>query len=76
MGHFNRWSTTATPMVKTEQNVWRLSLQLCDESPPAEKQPFSYFVIDRAWMTGRAAFGNTYLLPGSWAAVVREVETN
>lgn len=73
MGPFNRWSTTATPMVKSGDGVWQLTLELDRDGRPAARQ-FSYFVVDREWMTGRAAFGNTYLLPGSRATVVRQSE--
>ena len=83
LGAFNGWSTTATPMSRAGENVWQLSLELPDEPPnrdrrrpnsgATESDPagrFSYFVIDKRRGTGRAPFGGTYLLPGTWAAVV------
>lgn len=70
VGEFNGWSTTATPMRRTEENVWQLSLRLSGAAPRRERR-FSYFVIDRHLISGRAPFGSTYLLPGIWAAVVR-----
>jgi 1,4-alpha-glucan branching enzyme len=84
VGAFNGWSTTATPMVRTEESVWQLSLKLIEgggAGAPAARlgqrdRRFSYFVIDKQYMTGRAAFGNTYLLPGSWATVVRLPDDN
>jgi 1,4-alpha-glucan branching enzyme len=76
LGPFNHWSTTATPMVRTEESVWQLSIRLGEEQQPQGEHPFSYFVIDRGWMTGRAPFGNTYMLPGSWATVLREPACN
>src|SRR5215208_8448125 len=30
VGAFNGWSTTATPMVRTEESVWQLSLKLIE----------------------------------------------
>jgi len=72
LGDFNNWSTSATPMRETEQHVWQLSLRLPNE--PATEAPehrFSYLVIDERSVTGRAPFGSMYLLPGTWAAVVR-----
>jgi 1,4-alpha-glucan branching enzyme len=66
LGRFNNWSTSATPMRETEQHVWQLSLEL-----PASDEEFSYFVVDPLFGNGRAPFGNTYQLPGTWAAVVR-----
>lgn len=67
MGDFNNWSTTATPMETTEANVWQLAVQL-----PVGDHQFSYFVIDQHFGTGRARFGSTYLLPGTWARVIRD----
>ena len=78
VGRFNGWSTTATPMVRTEECVWQLSVKFPEGSEAAPRrrgEGFSYFVIDKEFMTGRAAFGNTYLLPGSWATVVRVAES-
>ena len=66
LGEFNDWSTTATPMSMTEADVWQIDVEL-----PAGQTRFSYFVIDQRWCTGRAPFGNTYLLPGTWANVFR-----
>jgi 1,4-alpha-glucan branching enzyme len=66
LGDFNNWSTTATPLQPTERDVWQLDLLL-----PGGHHDFSYFVIDDRWRTGRAPFGNTFMLPGTWATVVR-----
>ena len=66
LGAFNGWSTTATPMKKTEDDVWQLDVQM-----KGGQTDFSYFVIDERWQTGRAPFGNTFMLPGSWAHVYR-----
>ena len=72
LGDFNNWSTSATPMRETEQHVWQLSLRLPNEpTTEAPEHRFSYFVIDQRSGTGRAPFGSMYLLPGTWAAVVR-----
>jgi len=73
LGEFNNWSTNATPMTQTEEHVWQLSVQFPKRFVDG---PFAYFVIDKEFRTGRAAFGSTYLLPGSWAAVVRENESS
>jgi hypothetical protein len=79
MGNFNGWSTSATPMRNTEEHVWQLSIELPDGASEAAAAAaaaaaatprFSYFVIDKRRGTGRAPFGGTYLLPGTWAAVV------
>ena len=88
-GEFNGWSTTATPMSRAGENVWQLSLELPDEPPnrdrrrpnsgATESDPagrFSYFVIDKRWNTGAAPLGNTYLLPGALASVVRRPGNN
>jgi 1,4-alpha-glucan branching enzyme len=74
IGDFNNWSTSATPMQLTEPNVWQLSLQMREPIDGGRPARFSYFVIDRQWLTGRAAFGTTYCLPGTWSAVVRTEE--
>jgi 1,4-alpha-glucan branching enzyme len=66
MGAFNGWSTTATPLRKTEPDVWQLDVEM-----PGGETDFSYFVIDERWQTGRAPFGNTFMLPGTWAKVFR-----
>src|SRR4051794_23403142 len=66
LGEFNRWSTTATPLRKTESDVWQIDIEM-----PAGQSGFSYFVIDERYRTGRAPFGNTFLLPGTWAKVLR-----
>ncbi len=74
MGRFNNWSTTATPMQHTEEHVWQLSVQFPNAkvTPAAnENDGFAYFVVDKEYKTGRAPFGPTFLLPGSWATVVR-----
>ena len=68
LGAFNDWSTTATPMQCTEEHVWQLSVRFATGMSDG---PFAYFVIDKNYRTGRAPFGPTYLLPGSWATVVR-----
>jgi 1,4-alpha-glucan branching enzyme len=69
LGAFNNWSTTATPMKKTEDHVWQVSMRFGDA--PAPREDFAYFVVDREYRTGRAPFGPTFLLPGTWATVVR-----
>ena len=66
MGDFNGWSSCATPMAQTEPNVWEAALTL-----PKRVHRFAYFVIDSRFGSGLAAFGNTYLVPGTWAAVLR-----
>lgn len=80
MGEFNGWSTTATPMLNTEEHVWQLAVELPDQAlrvAGSSVEPrFSYFVIDKRRGTGAAPFGGTYLLPGSWAAVVRMPEND
>jgi len=82
LGDFNGWSTTATPMVRTREHVWQVSLELPSDQPAtgrgawAQGARFGYFVIDKQWMTGSAALGNTYLLPGTWADVARVQGSN
>ena len=73
LGDFNNWSTTATPMCETEKHTWELSVEM-----PRGDHRFGYFVIDREFGTGRASFGSTYLLPGTWAVAVkrRSVDTD
>ena len=66
LGDFNGWSTSATPMRNTERDVWQIDIEM-----PAAERRFSYFVIDSRYRTGRAPFGSTFLLPGTWAKVVR-----
>jgi hypothetical protein len=90
LGAFNRWSTTATPMARVGEDVWQLNLELPDEpsdrrhrrgaaprpSDAAPAERFSYFVIDKRRNTGAAPLGNTYLLPGTLASVVRLAGNN
>jgi 1,4-alpha-glucan branching enzyme len=66
LGEFNGWSTTATPMHNTEEDVWQIDVEMA-----AGQDDFSYFVIDDRWQTGQAPFGNTFMLPGTWARLVR-----
>jgi 1,4-alpha-glucan branching enzyme len=66
VGDFNRWSASATPMQETERDVWQLSLDL-----PRGNHHFSYFIIDSRFRTRQAPFADAYLLPGTWATVVR-----
>jgi len=66
LGEFNGWSTTATPMRQTETDVWQIDIEMA-----AGQNDFTYFVIDDRYRTGRAPFGNTFMLPGSWATVMR-----
>ena len=79
MGPFNNWSTTATPMQNTESHVWQLSMNFTGPGATPDRsgkpEEFAYFVVDRDYHTGRSAFGPTYLLPGSWATVVRTLQT-
>lgn len=75
MGEFNGWSTTATPMQRTEDNIWQLSVSFRESIwQPKPEGRFAYFVVDRDYKTGRARFGPTFLLPGTWATVVRTKE--
>jgi hypothetical protein len=86
-------------MVRTDENVWQLSLRLPPDNGAAEGDlllggvssgdgnggrrgaaaagpRFSYFVIDKGWMTGSAELGNTYLVPGARASVMRPAASN
>ena len=45
IGDFNNWSTTAIPMMRTEPEVWQVSMRL----PPGQYR-FSYFVINNGFM--------------------------
>lgn len=68
LGDFNNWSPTATPLRRIERHVWQVSLCL----PSGRGNPhFSYLVIDERSGARRAPFDSAYLLPGTWAAVVR-----
>lgn len=79
LGAFNNWSTSATPMRQTEEHVWQLSVKFPEGAGVGRdggEASFAYFVIDKNFHTGRAAFGPTFLLPGSWATVVRTPSTS
>ena len=71
LGDFNGWSTSATPMTKTEADIWQIDLRMA-----AGQTRFSYFVVDERWRTGRAPFGNTFTLPGTWAKMFRTAATD
>ena len=74
-------------MSRVDGNTWQLSLELPDDPPKTNNnrpvargrntgRGFSYFVIDKRWNTGSAPLGNTYLLPGDGAEIVRRPGNN
>ncbi len=71
LGDFNNWSTTATPMQNTEEHVWQISMRVADHAAPTGRKGFAYFVVGKDYGTGRAPFGPTFCMPGTWATVLK-----
>jgi 1,4-alpha-glucan branching enzyme len=50
-GEFNEWSTTATPMAREDDGVWRTTLDL----EPGRAYRFRYILDDERWENDWAA---------------------
>jgi Carbohydrate-binding module 48 (Isoamylase N-terminal domain) len=64
VGDFNGWSTTATPMTRTDENVWQITLRL----RPGQGR-FGFFLVNRDVSGGSGTFEGSTYLPGNWASV-------
>jgi 1,4-alpha-glucan branching enzyme len=59
MGEFNNWSTTATPMQRSNDQLWELSIPV-----PSNSRRYGYFVIDKDFLKESGGiYGKTFVLP-------------